>query len=810
MEHLVLPSGGLPAEYQLVPWLGGTYDRGDFLTWPERNNRPGFLCTEQSHIPHRSGHRQPRKVNEIFDGVYAYSMEKIVQDWIFFGLLHTFLGDDFHEADFTRYSDEGDGTIYVHTEKLSTLLAACRPTENGTHKILSIYDGCRLVDSINWGASLLKKLGHSPSFDPLLWISTFTVLELLETLLHEAKEDTNESRRIECWNTSDTYGIVDNPCASRCLRDIMSQNSWCPSNAVASLNRSTSLTAALYFSCLQKLDKASEHLCCSDQHCVRSNVSYEQLLSHGSVHRDNCHGCKEIGVNDDQLDYMESLILMGDTPILALSIIADVVSISVRPRHEGDKYIAVSHVWADGLGNPNSNNIQQCQLSNLIVLVSEINTPQEENLLWIDTLCCPVQNRQARARIISKLSTIYKQAEYVLVLDAMLQETRVTDHHFCHKRELELTAQTLTSNWARRVWTFQEAVCARELLVAFKDSIVCLNSLRQHLRSLEITHVAMSLACHPVLLALDTMLDPPQTTQNQVLFLRCIQGLQDRISTQRHDEPLCLSSLLGLDSELIANISGVGRFEKFWRMAFDRYQISSEVVFFSGPKLSVPGLKWAPESLTYRKAVNSVIDCEFSPQRAASLIPGGLRSCLPGLLLCAAPSLSKGLNTRLPTFLVRDMSGLFFKIKMEKNACKNPGAVAGPSGHLALIFQPRSDLYWHGPRSCVLAEVVSATEEIVRVRRVCHAQATLLRPDKQEELTTSFVEAQKLVNVGQRPPLKRQRSDEMITTHLSDELLEATKISQLVCFHDELVHYTPLMHSCTPLMEENKTWDIEY
>lgn len=52
-------------------------------------------------------------------------------------------------------------------------------------------------------------------------------------------------------------------------------------------------------------------------------------------------------------------------------------------------YVALSHVWADGLGNPFGNALPKCQLLGLQTLAREVLRASKRDrpaLLWLDTL----------------------------------------------------------------------------------------------------------------------------------------------------------------------------------------------------------------------------------------------------------------------------------------------------------------------------------------------------------------------------------------------------------------------------------------
>jgi hypothetical protein len=74
-------------------------------------------------------------------------------------------------------------------------------------------------------------------------------------------------------------------------------------------------------------------------------------------------------------------------------------------------YVAISHVWADGLGNPASNGLPRCQLDKLFALLGDLINPStfasirfkksstiqralwnrtSRRYFWMDTFCIPV------------------------------------------------------------------------------------------------------------------------------------------------------------------------------------------------------------------------------------------------------------------------------------------------------------------------------------------------------------------------------------------------------------------------------------
>src|SRR5205085_2759851 len=112
---------------------------------------------------------------------------------------------------------------------------------------------------------------------------------------------------------------------------------------------------------------------------------------------------------------------------------------------EKERYVAISHVWADGLGNPIENTIPQCQARRLSrhlwtykdgeldsgsltssgVQGAPVEPDRNETIaFWLDTLCIPVSSEHAdlRNESIGKMGKIYQRAEAALVLDKDLEQ----------------------------------------------------------------------------------------------------------------------------------------------------------------------------------------------------------------------------------------------------------------------------------------------------------------------------------------------------------------------------------------------------
>jgi hypothetical protein len=140
-----------------------------------------------------------------------------------------------------------------------------------------------------------------------------------------------------------------------------------------------------------------------------------------------------------------------------------------QPYQAYQDYATISHVWADGYGNPIANELWKCQLDFFRFL---LNTTIPEkmpslrcSLFWIDTLVIPVEKKHVdrRKEAIEQINKVFTNAKYTIVVDNALTAMSSGESY-------EGTAmKILASGWMRRLWTLQEAYLSRRLLFAFKE-----------------------------------------------------------------------------------------------------------------------------------------------------------------------------------------------------------------------------------------------------------------------------------------------------------------------------------------------------
>lgn len=120
---------------------------------------------------------------------------------------------------------------------------------------------------------------------------------------------------------------------------------------------------------------------------------------------------------------LEEILDDGNIPVIQVHTLPDSglpLRLSMVPYNASSKiaYIAFSHVWSHGRGNPQGNTMYLCQLYNL----AELSQQAQQGLsgpitFWIDTLCVPLVPDSARKKAILQMRDVYSEAFATVVLD---------------------------------------------------------------------------------------------------------------------------------------------------------------------------------------------------------------------------------------------------------------------------------------------------------------------------------------------------------------------------------------------------------
>ncbi|KAK3687902.1 HET domain-containing protein [Podospora appendiculata] len=437
-----------------------------------------------------------------------------LQNWLFFGTIQGILGSQ-APIDINQFIEQDEHGLRLCTKTLEACITAWGAeiealAEESPEKCRAALYNAGMVQNT------LNKIYHNltnATDNPLSPEATLVLGVLGCTFDHAFKWfwDLGKGR---------TWGL-HNVAAAR-----MAAAGWCPRDIAVSRE----FFSELPMFCASYMERRSapfDHWHCSAELCLLNQIDETTYVTQ---HRTK--GCQCQHVLPDQAE-IRRIIDAGGFPVICVTSTTPAVSTtkngsasSSAPAGGGRRlkvevkagssstsnyYTAVSHVWSDGLGNPNANSLPYCQIEFMYdrlngmawkeayAFVSEladgkIQEYDEEweqtkiikplgkgfkavlgatirNVItpihqyrnnpvrfWMDTLCVPL-DKPYRKRAISQMKEVYARAHMTIVLDSELQ---AFDARGCSDEEL-VTRMGL-SGWMRRAWTFQEGALAADMM----------------------------------------------------------------------------------------------------------------------------------------------------------------------------------------------------------------------------------------------------------------------------------------------------------------------------------------------------------
>ncbi|PCH44974.1 hypothetical protein WOLCODRAFT_139356 [Wolfiporia cocos MD-104 SS10] len=278
--------------------------------------------------------------------------------------------------------------------------------------------------------------------------------------------------------------------------------------------------------------------------------------------------------------------LAQDNPTIPVVAVAakesPVDDLSVTCRTGKDTpYVAISHVWVDGLGSNTETGLPSCQLRRIASLTTSL---IPGGAFWMDSLCVPRQ-KDMRRKAIGLMAQTYRDAEIVLVIDAGIRSCSV------NSSTEEKLLRVLTSGWMQRLWTLQEAILSRKLVFEFAERTVSVEELiprdERDLLDVVLTQLASEL----------WRLYKRRFTGGKLGIGDVASFLRTRTTSRLEDETLAISSLLDVDAYELA---GLPHEKRMMTMLARLRNIPANIIFLSGSKLSEQGFRWAPATFMIR------------------------------------------------------------------------------------------------------------------------------------------------------------------------------------------------------------------
>lgn len=563
MEHLSLPRDVTPPGPSLVPFVcKSEYDGGPFLTYSARLGLSSSVAHEILVDLDYVGRTSRIPLPEL---------ESVVQTWFFFGLLTEVLGKLFKPSEYVRSvavsNSLGGHDQVLDTSKLVQTVTlwmqqvheAAKTKEESRRQHEHIPECLWLVETILSAARPLQQ----PNFNPSIKWSIASISELLSRATDQVFAIENP--------------IKDNSCPSEWVipyedpGDIpqMLRGGYCPSEIQYVRKLSFSIQTYHLLLSMDRTGPSAQHQLCTDEKCRAQQINPKRYAA--KHQRDGCQ-CDDLLVDVEEVT---CILSRGVLPLLRLTLASQLsnLSIDVVAATPTSKYVAISHVWADGLGNPYCNALPRCQLQHLYQIVRSLlenqtnNDPGEVVFLWIDTLCCPVEPPEAKKMALNQIRTPYIEASHVLVLDSSLQTVDLLG-----LAPEEICMRIFTSGWMRRLWTLQEGALPRHLWFQFKNLAVNLdavfyeafNKIYQPYK-LDVSRSALLLDIVNLRIGLRGFFHAEENMPSRDIA-SVYDALRFRSVTVPTDEPLLIGGLLNFDLAQILDGPVESRMQRVWTL----------------------------------------------------------------------------------------------------------------------------------------------------------------------------------------------------------------------------------------------------
>ncbi|KAF8542597.1 hypothetical protein BDD12DRAFT_907891 [Trichophaea hybrida] len=682
MDHFSAPDGTEPID---IPWVDfQEYDGGDFESYPDRQ-----------------GWRQRLLDGDpVYTGKFADDAVPFFQTWLFFGcLIKVFeaVGINVRTQDFVR---EKNGIKYITTKSLPRFIQQWKDQNHYDRDISKCFQELSVSgppDPKHFQDVMSKRIQRVEDGELTIQKILKDVDRVSRTCCN--KESRNSSPQVsDCgrapiWSLPSKismsilalrWTLADAACRikdsnvkplfgswwhCRALEERFLEAGWCPSEIFRFMNRGE-VDVHYYISSFRCPRWEDDHTCCTLMACNGRRAGNEQ---YSTKHVSDCKGCENFRVADEK-SYIE-IIKAGRIPLVSWSESQDGGELRVE-EHKPDetRYVAISHVWSDGMGNEDENSLPRCQLIRLQRLVDDLNVissdpgaadtfqflgpkkilgedaPKKIAGFWMDTLCVPIrENENYRKSAIAMMRKIYEEAYRVLVLDSWIQEVPSTSSLD------EKSARLYLSNWQRRLWTCQEGVLAQALYFQFKDRPQTKRNLFDEAERRKRSGTSISISNYSLPTVPVFSLEHDITEMRGAVYEKfepVLHTIRQRNTTKMSDETVCIATLMNLDPTPLLQIKSgksnktveekreaekkvhekrmqelLGMVGRFYRgFIFNKY-----------PRLQSDGFRWAPAS--YLNKNISGEDPFYNQKVRRNLGPaylskgGGLVASYPGIRL---------------------------------------------------------------------------------------------------------------------------------------------------------------------------------
>jgi hypothetical protein len=448
-----------------------------------------------------------------------------------------------------------------------------------------------------------------------LCLSLQLLFEFLETVSYKsvAKLDTRSKYTDSAGLPGSLYRThVWEPVEDGFLTTLLKDDGWCPSE-IAMLKGTFSRHALYFIYNLQRPNAHVGHALCDDGLCHALQIDTD---SYKTTHLfDGCRCGKIVADPQELSDILEAgtypLISVSASSILSLNVLDNEEAVIKLVKADANtSYVAISHVWSDGFGNPRENALPLCVMKYLTMLVSAYLGSSERGAsadpaatpspFWIDTLCCPFERGHPRSLALSRMRQTYHAAEAVLVIDNWLRKESSMIFS-----PVEKALRLYCSPWFRRLWTFEEGLLAKRLLLwvdgrgGEEEGFIDIDANFKEVYLTDDNGEALILR-DEISIIWNQMrgIGHLPTSKSLYKFPPLLPALRFRSTSKPSDEAICLGAILNLDLYSIVQTEPERRMEKFWGLLS---AIPAQLLLWEGPRLAKEGFRWAPDSILNSK-----------------------------------------------------------------------------------------------------------------------------------------------------------------------------------------------------------------
>lgn len=417
-----------PPDPLKIEYHGPVYDGGPWLDYPSRQgwrrpadsrsggtaDKPSTLFIPESHNPR-------------------------LECWLYFGVLHAVFGPSIQHNDFLRL--ESNGKRYLTTALLHryvdvALKSSGKKNASGDPIIFGTCTTAAWESVENQLGSLLNNSDVRSLLRPEM---QFAIRVLHATLFLLVKDTLGIKFRAVLLPQS----ACRDAWADERLRS--SEKGWCPSE-IACFSNLRSVLSQAYALQLRRprtLDGrggGDAHALCTAAKCRVNQVESGTYVT--KHYPPECR-CEHVVV---PVEDVKAVLRRGGIPLVRIrggGGEEDAVVLEVVAHRPGRNYVALSHVWSDGLGNAKVNSLPACQLRRLEAKAARLlwehanvpgawdnpvsalhvsgrhllhaamklaRNPEDDTLFWVDTLCVPL-HEETRKMAIRGMKKVYERGK---------------------------------------------------------------------------------------------------------------------------------------------------------------------------------------------------------------------------------------------------------------------------------------------------------------------------------------------------------------------------------------------------------------